>query len=260
MFSQLLPYLCSALKKLSFIFLFILLGTGIRAQIINIETKRFLKDTNGFVGTVGGNFNVNQNTQTILTLGYNQHLQYKHNRHRFLAISDLNFIKADETDFVNAGYQHFRYNYKINNRVTLEAFVQGQYNLVLKLDRRYLAGFGPRFKILKKEILRIYAACLYMYEYQSQANETIEQYNNRISSYISFTFSFKKSELVSTTFYQPHLADAGNFRIANDSAFDLGIGTKLHFRVGFNLLYDTRQPPGVPDLTYILKNGLTYKF
>lgn len=248
------------MKRSFYTFLLLFLAFTVPGQIINIETKRFLKDTNGLVGTISGNFNVNQNTQQVLTLGLNQHLQYKHNRHRFLSISDLAFIKAGKTDFVNAGYQHFRYNYRINYLITWEAFVQGQYNKVLLLDRRYLAGTGPRFKLLKKEMLRIYLGCLYMYEYQSQLNESIRQYNNRISSYLTLSLSFKKMEFTSTTFYQPNLADTDNYRIANDSSFELGINNHLNFKVGFNLLYDTRQPVGIPDLTYILKNGLTYKF
>jgi hypothetical protein len=248
------------LKKSLIIFFLLSLATSVSSQIINIESKRFLKDTNGFVGTISANFNVNQNTQQVLTFGLNQHIQYKHNRHRLLAISDIGFIKAGEKDFVNAGYQHLRYNYKIINVLTWEAFVQAQYNKVLLLDRRYLAGTGPRFRLLKKENVKMYTACLYMYEYQSQNNDSTEQYNNRLSAYITLSIGFKKLEFTSTTFFQPNLADFNDHRVANDSSLDLPINKNLNFKVGFNLLYDTRQPPGIPELTYILKNGLSYKF
>lgn len=103
--------------------LILFFGVISSAQVINIEGKRFLKDTNGIVGTIAANFNINQNTQQVMTFGLNQHLQYKYNKSRFLAISDIAFIKAGNTDFVNAGYQHFRYNYKINNWLTWEAFI-----------------------------------------------------------------------------------------------------------------------------------------
>lgn len=229
-------------------------------QIINIESKRFLNDTNGLMGNVGANFSINQNKQQVMTLGLNMHLQYQHNRHRMLAISDLMFIKAGEQDFVNAGYQHLRYNYKIINRLTWEVFTQAQYNKVLLLDRRYLLGTGPRLKVLKKKNARIYTACLYMFEYQSQNNDSISGYYNRLSSYVTLSFTLGKMEFTSTTFYQPNLADFDNYRIANDSNFELNINNHLNFRIGFNLLYDTRQPIGIPALTYILKNGLSYRF
>ncbi|MGZ3918733.1 MAG: DUF481 domain-containing protein [Bacteroidia bacterium] len=242
------------------ILLCIVLPSALLSQIINIESKRFLKDTNGFVGTTSANFSLNQNTSQVLSLGLNQHIQFKYNRNRILSISDLAFIKAGPTDFVNAGYQHLRYNYKLTQLVTWEAFIQAQYNHVLLLDRRYLAGTGPRFRVLKKENIKIYTACLYMYEFQTQNNDSSVQYNNRLSAYVTLSIAYKKIEFTSTTFYQPNMADLNNYRIANDSSFELGINKSLNFKVGFNLLYDTRQPIGIPDLTYILKNGLTYKF
>ncbi len=232
----------------------------ITAQVINIESKRFLKDTNGFIGKADLNFNINQNTSQVISLGVNIHSQYVHNQHRVLAIGDLAFIKAGKQDFVNSGYQHFRYNYKLSQFLTWEAFVQAQYNRILLLDRRYLAGTGPRFKLVKQPNFRAYTAVLYMYEYQSQNNDSIESYNNRISSYLTLSLSSKKVEFTSTTFYQPNLNNFDDFRIANDTAFEIIITGHFNFKVGFNLLYDTKQPIGIPDLTYTLKNGLSYKF
>ena len=130
-----------------FIFFFIVLffQFKITAQVINIESKRFLQDTNGFIGKADLNFNINQNISQVMSLGINIHSQYVHNRNRILAIGDLAFIKAGTQDFVNSGYQHLRYNYKLLNWLTWEAFIQAQYNRILLLDRRYLAGSGTAF-------------------------------------------------------------------------------------------------------------------
>jgi hypothetical protein len=230
------------------------------AQVINIENKRFLNDTNGFIGRSDLNFNVIQNAQQIISLGVNVHLQYQYNKHRFLAISDIAFIKAAQTDFVNNGYQHLRYSYKINHHLTWESFTQAQNNLVLKLNRRYLAGTGPRLKIFKKKNFRLYTAALYMYEYQVQDNESITQYNHRLSSYITFNIGYNKFDFSNTTFYQPLLTDLSNYRIASDSNLDIILTGRFNFRVGFNILYDVNQPPGIPALVYTLKNGLSFKF
>lgn len=242
--------------------LFFILGLPIAlfSQVINIENKRFLNDSNGFVGRSDLNFNINQNTQQVMTFGVNVHAQYQHNKHRLLAISDIAFIKAAEQDFVNNGYQHLRYSYKMLNRLTWENFVQAQYNLVLKLDKRYLAGSGPRFKIVKHKNLRIYLGTAYMYEFQSQDKEKIIQYNHRSSSYVTFNIDFNKFDFTSTTFYQPLLSNFSNYRLATDSNIEISLNNHLNYRVGFNLLYDTNQPPGVPELVYALKNGLSFKF
>ena len=233
----------------------------VNAQVVNVESKRFLNDTNGWVGKTDFNFALTQNTQQMIAVGNNVHIQYQHNKHRFLILNDVNFVKAGSTDFVNAGFQHFRYNYKIIDRLTAEVFTQVQYNKILRLDLRYLSGIGPRFKLIKNENVRLYFATLYMYEYEEITGEKKATTTNRLSSYLTFSISFgKNADLTSTTFYQPNIADFNDYRIANDSSFELAINKHLGFKTGFNLLYDTKQPAGIPELVYSLRNGLSFKF
>lgn len=240
---------------------FLCLASTSFAQVINIENKRFLNDTNGWVGNVDFNFNVFNNTQQVLQFSNAIRVQYQKNRSRFILLNDLNFIKAGNTDFANAGYQHFRYNYKVSKWLTMEAFTQTQYNPVLKLDFRYLLGAGPRLKLLKKENARIYIAALYMYEYDDIINDVVNLYEHRLSSYLTCTFSiFKTVELTSTTFYQPNIENIADYRIANDSGLEIHINKHLNFKSTFNMLYDTKQPTRIPDLVYSFRNGLSIKF
>jgi hypothetical protein len=251
------------LKSISkyFIIPLILFSFSASAQVINIEGKRFLNDTNGWVGNADFSFAVIQNTQQVLSFSNTLRVQYQKNRSRFILLNDINFIKAGATDFVNAGYQHFRYNYKIQRLLTLEAFTQTQYNPILKLDFRYLLGAGPRLRLLKRENARIYAAALYMYEFDDIKDDAVDLHEHRISSYVTFTLGLLKNcELISTTFYQPKVDDPSDYRIANDSSLEIHINKHLNFKSTFNLLYDTHQPSGVPQLVYHFRNGLSVKF
>jgi len=239
----------------------IVISIPANAQVINIENKRFMNDTNGWIGNADFNFNVFNNTQQVLQFSNTMRIQYQKNRSRFILLNDLNFIKAGNTDFANAGYQHFRYNYKVNKWITMEAFTQTQYNPVLKLDFRYLLGAGPRLKLLKKVHAKIYVAALYMYEYDDIVADPIVLHEHRISSYLTCTFSVLKNvELTSTTFYQPNIQNTSDYRIANDSGLEIHINKHLNFKSSFNMLYDTYQPLGVPDLVYSFRNGLSVKF
>jgi putative salt-induced outer membrane protein YdiY len=241
--------------------LILLIGISVKAQVINIEGKRFMNDTNGWVGNTDFNFNVFNNTQQVLQFSNTLRVQYQKNRSRFILLNDLNFIKAGNTDFANAGYQHFRYNYKVSKWITMEAFTQTQYNPVLKLDFRYLIGAGPRLKLLKKEHAKIYVAALYMYEYDDIVADPINLYEHRMSSYLTCTFSILKNvEFTSTTFYQPNIENTLDYRIANDSGLEIHINKHLNFKSSFNMLYDTYQPIGIPDLVYSFRNGLSVKF
>lgn len=246
-----------SLKTITF---FVLSHFWAQSQVINIESKRFLNDTNGLVGRVDLQLNINQNVQQVLQSGINVHVQYRKNKTRLLLISDLAFIKAGQQNFVNAGYQHIRYNYKVLPKVTWEAFVQAQYNRVLLLESRYAGGTGPRVRLVKTTKFRLYGAVLYLYEVEKRIPETFLQYNHRASNYVSLSWTLKSAELIGTVFYQPNLRDFSDYRMAGDVALELNITSKLLFKSALNFLYDTRQPVGVPALTYLLRNGLSYKF
>lgn len=249
------------LRSISKILVALCFTVCLKAQVINIENKRFLNDTNGWIGNVDFNFNIFNNTQQVLQFSNAIRVQYQKNRSRFIFLNDVNFIKAGNTDFANAGYQHFRYNYKVSNRLTMEVFTQTQYNPVLKLDFRYLLGAGPRLKILKKPNARIYVAALYMYEYDDIVGEEAHLYEHRISSYLTCSFYlFKSVDFTSTTFYQPNIENTSDYRIANDSGLEIHISKHLNFKSSFNMLYDTYQPKGIPNLVYSFRNGLSIKF
>jgi hypothetical protein len=234
---------------------------NLKAQVINIENKRFLNDTNGWVGVADFTFNILQNTQQVISFSNSFRVQYQKNRSRIIFLNDLNFIKAGPTNFVNSGYQHIRYNFKVSKHLTFEAFTQTQYNPILRLNFRYLAGLGPRLKIVKTERARIYMAVLYMYEYDDITNEIQKLYEHRLSSYITLSFNlFKNADITSTTFYQPNLENMNDYRIANDTGIEIFISKHLNYKTSFNLLYDTKQPDGIPNLVYSLKNGISIKF
>lgn len=248
-------------RKLFLVQCLLVLINSLSAQVINVESKRFLNDTNGWVGKIDFDFLLTQNTQQIMQIGNNVHVQYQHNKHRFLILNDVKFVKAGSTDFVNSGYQHLRYNYKIVPRITWEGFLQAQYNKVLKLQARYLAGTGPRFKLIKNGNVKLYIAALYMFEDEYDVGVPQPFYANRISSYLTFSIGLSKNaDLTSTTFYQPNLANFADHRIANDTALEIYVSKRLNFKAGLNLLYDTYQPEGIPSLVYSVRNGLSFKF
>lgn len=232
----------------------------LNAQVVNIETKRFLNDTNGWAGRTDFNFGITKNTRQIITLNNTIRVQYQKNRSRFLILNDIGFIQAGGDNFVNSGFQHLRYSYKLKERLTLEGFVQLQYNPVLRLKWRFLSGAGPRFKIVKKPGFKLYAATLYMYEYEEIFQAPINR-DHRFSSYITFTWSISKQlEWTSTTFYQPNIKNFSDYRIAHDGSLEIALSKRITFLLSTNLLFDTKQPEGIPELTYAVRNGLSFRF
>lgn len=236
--------------------------TGMKAQVINIEDKRIKTDTVGWSGSGSASIFMNKNNDFVLSFLTDLHIQYKTKKSLFLLLTDVATVSVNEDQhFVNSGFQHFRYNYKITDRFVWEAFVQGQYNEPLAIDYRLLAGTGPRFKIVGTDKFRLYAAALYMYEQEKNTGVEELQNNNRMSSYVSFTVAPNDQfSLVSTTYYQPLLTDFSDRRISTTLDLTSYITKKLYLNINYNLLDDSAPATGIAPTIYELTAGVGLDF
>lgn len=232
------------------------------SQIINVESLRKVTDTSGWTGNTSLGFSLTKNTNTLIRLNNNIHVQYKMNKHLALFVNNLGFERAGEQSFVNNGSQHLRYNYKVFDDITLEAFVQSQYNSIAKIKFRGLAGTGPRFKLLGLDKYRLYLGTLVMYEHEELNEETlIINRDWRASTYLSLSFfPTDNISFVSTSYYQPILNQFQDYRIASENSFVLGILEKLSLTVTYTLTFDATPATDVPDTFYNLSTGLLYAF
>lgn len=252
------------MKYFTFLF-FCLIGIigTLNAQIVNIESKRFSTDTSGLDGGINSKFNLEKNTRRIFSIGLGGHLQYKTNNKNnlFLFILDYNFLRAQNEKFINGGFTHLRYNYKVNRWLRMETFFQTQYNRITKIKHRELVGFGPRFKLTRFEDLRCYIGSLYVFEYEILVDDFTIEKNHRWSSYISLSlFPRDNVTIASTTYFQPKFNDFSDFRISSDNKLGIGINHKIKLNINFNLAYDNQPPIGIPKLTYVLQNGFEMLF
>jgi putative salt-induced outer membrane protein YdiY len=243
--------------------LIFLLSEISQAQVINIEKIRKY-DEEGLAGTIGLGFFYNDNGKKIATFKNNIQIQYDHGPNTFIFLNDLNLMRVDKDNLVNAGFQHVRYNYTIKDSsfFTVEAFFQHQYNTIKLLKKRFLVGFGPRFRLLGTEKSRLYIGTLGMYEYEvlSDSLETSRKIA-RLGSYISFSWNILKNlSFSSITYYQPAFVDFQNFRLSSESSFQLKITDSFSFRVGIQANYDSKPPDNIQKLFYNWENELTFNF
>jgi hypothetical protein len=240
---------------------FIFVCVNASSQVVNIESKRMRSDTTGWLGSAEGNFQLLKNTETIYDFGAKLHFQYKGNKSLWLFLNEYRVIKGGTTKFVNSGFAHVRYNYKVTpSFLRWEAFTQVQFNGALDVGVRGLIGTGPRIKLYDSDLFRCYAASLYMYEYQESVNRTIIERNHRSSSYLSTTLDLGKVELSNTTYYQPNLRNFSDYRIHSQSDLVIDLFEHIDFTTGFTYRYDSAPFPGIPNETYYLYNGIVFEF
>lgn len=249
------------MKKNQIILIFLLLlivSFELNAQqVVHIENQRLKTEEDGLSGSLTLNLNYTKNQSRILQFGNKIQIQYRLKRSLFLFLNDLNLIRANDENFINNGYQHLRYNYKINNLLTWEAFLQRQTDMVYLLELRALAGTGPRFRIIDRDSISLYAGSLYMYEYEQIEGESEFNSYHRNSSYLSANYDLREFySLQLIAYYQPNIFNLSDYRISTEIVNVFRINKKLSFRIAYALRYDSSPPDGVTDTFFSIINAL----
>ncbi len=233
----------------------------LHAQVINTEAKRIDQEEEGWAGTVDLGFSLIKNTREIIQFTNNTRVQYNRQKSRLLLLNELVVMKVDQSDLLNRGFQHVRYNYEFRRYLIPEAFVQVQYNQLWKIDLRLLAGAGPRFELFHSDSANIYLGTLVMYEYEEVNKGAEFNRDFRLSTYLSGGFTLKQNvEFNSITYFQPRLDAWEDFRISTENSLRFGITSRLGFKTTFGLSYDSRPPDDLQNIFYSWTNGISFNF
>lgn len=231
-----------------------------KAQVVNIEGRRFLNDTVPWTGYVNFRFNVSESGQRSLNLGLNGAVQFIDGRDRWFFINDLAFSQVEDNEFLNTGYQHLRYNLRHDSLWTGEAYAQAQYNKPLRLDLRLILGAGPRLRVLgsRKMLVNIGTSLLVERETITDGPVLIE---GRNSTYVAGTLKISSvASLTAVVYYQPKLFDASDHRILLEGGFLVNITKWLTLESRLNLMKDSAPPEGVNELNYSWNNLFGFRF
>ena len=233
--------------------------SALSSQIVNIEERR-LKNEDGWKGNIALNFSFTKNSKEILEIENLSQISYRKFRNFYMFINEIEVIRQNNSDVLNNGFQHLRYNYRFTKLLLMEAFAQHQFNQIQRIDRRVLLGVGPRFELINNDSLKLNVGTHVMREWE-KTSKGGEQNNYRSSNYFSINWQINKIlNLSSTTYYQPKFDNFYDYRVSNNTVFTIGITQKLGIRFTYELLYDTKVPEGVPSTVYSLQTGITYVF
>lgn len=236
------------------------ISLNLSAQILNVEQQRIVTDTTGWAGRINLSISASKFTKSLFAFNGLSHLQYKTKKDLYLIVLNYDIVNAGGENFDNRGYCHFRYNRKINELIRWELFTQVQFNSLTKINQRWLTGIGPRLKLSEYEKAKFYFGIAYMYEFEELKEPKIFHRDHRLSSYFTFTLLPETQvKLVNTTYIQPLIRDFTDFRVSNDTALSFRISKSLRFTTSLSFLYDENPPLEVPQLNYLLKNGIEYK-
>ncbi len=248
-----------------FYLIFLFFSERAFAQIINIEEKRIrgTKDSVRWYGSVNVNGNLSKVRETVLQLNADVQLEYKWGKHLLLSLSNYNLIKASKKSFVNASFEHLRYNYKLSKdyRLTWELYGQIQQNQIQLITLRSLWGTGLRYRMLSTENgqSRMYIGVSYLQEYNRFKDIPEPKRFDRCSNYTTITYRPNKTWLfINTTYFQPKLWTLKELRWSSETDIEFKFGKNLSFRGALNLSYNATLPKDIPAYTFSWMNGLKW--
>lgn len=239
---------------------FVLVSKASSAQIVRIENNQASSDTNTWSGTVDLNIYLVKNNFDFFKLASGSQVKYAKNKNTVLSINELRFIFSGRDDLENRGFQHFRYQRRLDSVFTLEAFAQFQFNQVLKIKYRQLNGTGARMHLFRKSKSNVFLGLHYMYEYEEEYETNKINRDHRLSSHFTFSRKIEKSFTHWVVYYQPKLTRFSDYRISGSTTYSIELRKQLRFNIRGELSYDSNPVEGVRNMTYTFLNGLSWEF
>lgn len=232
---------------------------------MNIEAKRMQTDSVRFALNADFSFNYTNNNGSKVNqidAALTTQLKSKDLRKIWFLIGNYRLIDSENKNLQNAWFLHGRFNYKFTDLLRLEAFLQGQYNQLLVVEQRNLAGVGLRVKWMDKENFTGYAGNSYMYEIEYSDEAGTTAYNHRNSTYLTLSY-FPKSErfsVANTVYYQPLYKDLSDYRILEQFRLDIPLAKWFKVFAIYNYYFDSKTPLNTDEYTANLNFGAGFSF
>lgn len=235
------------------------------AQLVNIESRRMQTDSIRFALNADFSFNHTNNDGAQvnqLDAALSSQVKSKDLRKIYFLLGNYKLIDSEEGNLQNAWFLHGRFNYKLNQLLRLEAFVQGQYNQLLVVEQRNLIGAGLRVKWMDEERFSGYAGNSYMYEMESSEEAGTTNYNHRNSTYLTLSYAAKnqKFSIANTVYYQPLYRDLNDYRILEQFRLDIPLSTWIKVFTIYNYYFDSKTPLNTEEYTSNLNIGVGIGF
>ena len=224
------------------------------AQIVNVQT---LFDENTGPGrSAAVDLGMDWRTGSIQLFSLRGALlgQWRTERHTWLGVIRGEYTFAADEVIVSKVMEHVRYRYSFTERLSGEAFGQHEFDEFRRIQFRALLGAGPRLKVLTDKKATLVVGVALMLEHErirrdSEPDSGQFRTDPRLSSYVLGRLEFMENVALVETFYvQPRVTNPSDFRLLNDTIFEVKPNARLSVGIGLNLTFDNDPPLAVPKL------------
>lgn len=243
----------------------LLLSAGLFAQI-NTEKFREDSDSLGFSGNLDLSATVITGNTDFKLLSLGGRLNQNWGDDYTFLVLDGGLGWESGNRFVDAALAHLRNVITLSDLIQLEQFAQFDFNKKRLLLSRELIGGGIRLRILEEGGFKFRLGTSYFFEheeYDLAVNSIHPNSTNahRFSNYVTMEFELEKNvKLIIVSYIQPDITNIEDYRILNETAFEVSISKLIDLNFKFNLRYDNKPPDNIKQNDTISKFGITFNF
>jgi hypothetical protein len=238
----------------------VLFAGAARAQVVNVEQARLLKDSIGWTGQVSATYQSQHFRDDLYTGQARGTLQRKVGRSFWLFLGEAAYSASRDVEFANYQLGHVRYGYKLHERLRWEGFLQLQANRPMGIAWRQLTGTGPRWRALGRKRVRIYLGTVAMLENEEAAADASRLTDLRSSSYASVNFwKDDRYAVAISMYYQPLFARPQDYRVLAQGTLSVAMGKRLRLQAEVNQFFDSAPPSEALNGSLTTSFGLAYE-
>lgn len=216
--------------------------------------------SDGFSGNFDLGLNYTKNINNILQFNNVFLANYKYKKSLVSLSNNISFIsQTGQEEMLNKGVQDLKYSFNTNSLGT-DLTLQHLYDISRSIQKRWTAGIGISYAILKSDIEKVRFGISTIREKETPLKGEKEM-NIRMSGSIDFTIKLLNNiELVSKNHYQPNIEDIGDFRWKTSFSVRIILNSHFLFTLNNTLNYDSFPKLDIPEMDYQIINSLSYNF
>ena len=235
--------------------------------IVNVEQAIIGRPTDGVHTTMGLNVSgASGNTDKSATGLDWLTLVKRGNQSDYLQLQYAYGKSRGQVDTDNA-FAHLRHRTDVTDNWGVEAFAQIGRDRFARMTRRTLLGGGVR-RVLYEEDQKsagyLGLGAFHEHEILSEVPGTTDPLDTslwRANSYLILKKKFNENvRLYSTTYYQPQIARADNFRALEQASALVKVGENLDLRLSLNISFVSKPPQSVQKRDVLYGTGLEMNF
>ncbi len=244
--------------------LFILLSSNADA-IVNMEELHTGEPKPGFSGQVELSMQNSRGNSDKQEYSLGSRLQHHRDAITNYLLLSGSYGESNGIKNTEKGFLHARHIHRLGPILSAEAYTQAETDTFARLELRALLGAGVRLTLLPRAERGEAYLGLGGYYSEERIDQSFADGGTealwRANSYLVLKYQVSdNTTLLSTTYYQPALKDAADYRLLEQAAMRVKVSEMLSLIVALDYRRDNRPPIGVEKEDINLSTSLSLEF